>query len=240
MIEYMHIVKYCISTFVTILLVGFLIVVIYIMRSIIKIPKGLYTWITNICTFILFLFVSVSLILGLVYFSPREFMEEDLSKTKFYYNTRVDQQDIDLMIKMELSTELSMFISKYALYPVVVSQMVIYISLSSHLLWRWYSKGEFDTIVNKIIFIQRILGIFNHIGWVVDYGIRLYGPSSFSFISTENYCACWIIFYKALFYGSMGMYFSTAFIRFIYVEYPIEYHKRYGLLLFLQNHWLGE
>jgi energy-coupling factor transporter transmembrane protein EcfT len=102
MIEYMLIVKYCISTFVTILLVGFLIVVIYIMRSIIKIPKGPYTWITNICTFILFLFVSVSLILGLVYFSPRGSMEEDLSKTNFSSTTRIDQPDFDAMIKMEL------------------------------------------------------------------------------------------------------------------------------------------
>ena len=165
MIEYMYIVKYCIFTFVTILLFGFLIAMIYIIRSIIKIPKGPYTWITNICTFTLFLFMSVCLILGLVYFSPKE----GFSKTNSSSTAEINQPDLDSMMKMELSTEFSMFISKYAMYPVVVVEMVIYVSLSTHLLWMWYSNGEFDTIVNKLIFIQRIFGIFDTTGLVVDY-----------------------------------------------------------------------
>ena len=210
MVEYLHIVKYCVSSFFLILLFGFLITIIYIIRSVIKMPKGI-TWIVNICTFSLFLFLSLSLILGLVYLTPRELM---------------DDANMDSMIKLELSTELSIFISKYAMYPVVVIEVVIYVSLSSHLLWMWYSAGELGTIVNKIFFLQRILGIINTLGWVLDYGIRLYGPSSFSFISTENYCACWIIFYKSLFYLVNSLYFTIAFTRFLCVEYPMEYHNR--------------
>ena len=210
-IEPLHIIKYCVSTFLIILLICFLITMIYIMRSVIKIPNGCYTWITNICTIILFLFLFVCLILGLVYFSPSEFTEN---------------ADFDSTMREELSTEFSLFISRYAIYPILVVEMVIYVSLNSNLLWSWYMAGELDTIVNKIISMQRMLGIFSTFGWTVDYGTRLFGDPSFSWITTENYCACWIIFYKSIFYLAMGFYFSNAFIRFLCVEYPIEYHRR--------------
>ena len=211
MIENMNIVKYCISSFFITLLFGFLITMIYIIRSTIKVPKGIFTWITNLCVFTLFTFLSVCLILGLVSSSPREFTDID---------------DVDIMIKEELSSVFSLYISKYAMYPVVVVEMIIYVTLNTHLLWGWYTEAKLGTNVNKVIFTTRIVGIFNTLGWVVDYGIRLYGPPSFSFISADNYCACWIIYYKTLFYLTMALNFVNAFVRFLCVEYPIEYHNR--------------
>ena len=192
LMENLHIAKYSISSFLITLLFGFLITMIYIIRSTIKIPSGIFTWITNFSIFTLFTFLSVCLILVLVSFSPREF-------------TSIN--NVDTMIKEDLSSEFSLYISKYAMYPVVVVEMIFYVSLNTHLLWGWYNEGKLGTSVNKVIFIIRITAIFNTIGWVVDYGIRLYGPPSFSFISTENYCACWIIYYKALFYLVMALHF---------------------------------
>ena len=183
----------------------------YIIRSTIKIPSGFFTWITNFCIFTLFTFLSVCLVLGLVSSSQREF---------------TSIADVDIMMKEQLSTEFSLYISKYAMYPVVVVEMFLYVTLNTHLLWGWYKEGKLGTNVNKVIFSTRIIGMFNTLGWVVDYGIRLYGPPSFSFISTENYCACWIIYYKALFYLVMALNFVNAFVRFLCVEYPIEYHNR--------------
>ena len=209
-IQDMQIVEYFASSFFITLLVGFLITMIYIIRSIIKIPNGFITWVTNFCFFTLFIFLSVCLILGLVFSSSREFTGNN----------------IELLIKEELSGDFSLYISKHAMYPVVVVEMTIYVSLNIRLLWGWYTEAKLRTNVNKVIFSTRIIGILVILGWVVDYGIRLYGPPSFSFITTENYCACWIIFYKALFYLWMALNFVNAFIRFLCVEYPIEYHNR--------------
>ena len=202
---------YCASTFVTILLIGFLITVIYIIRSTIKIPKGPYTWISNMCTLTLFLCVALCLILGLVYLSPGDLLDEAITQKHS---------------AEEESSYLSTFISKYAMYPLLIVEMVTYVMMSSRLLWIWYSHKELNTIVNKLIFIQRIFGIIHCIGIIVDYGIRLYGPTSFSFISVDNYCGCWIMFYKSLFYATMGAYFAMAVIRLLCVAYPIEYHNR--------------
>ena len=205
----MQIVEYGASSFFITLLFGFLITMIYIIRWVIKIPNGFITWVTNLCFFTLFMLLSVCLILGLVFSSSREF----------------NGKDIDLPIKEELSADFSLYISKH-IFPVVVVEMTIYVTLNIRLLWGWYTESQLRTNVNKVIFGIRILGIFVTLGWVVDYGIRLYGPPAFSFISTENYCACWIIYYKAIFYLLMTFNFVNAFIRFLCVEFPIEYHNR--------------
>ena len=208
--ENMQIVEYFASSFFITLLVGFLITMIYIIRSVIKIPNGFVTWITNFCFFLLFAFLSVCLILGLVFTSSRDFTEKNL----------------EILIKEELRVEFSLYISRYAVYPVVVVEMTIYVTMNIHLLWGWYTEAKLRTNVNKVIFGTRIIGILMTLGWVVDYGIRLSGPPAFSFISMENYTACWIIFYKALFFLLMALNFINAFIRFLCVEYPIEYHNR--------------
>ena len=184
MTYYTNIVIYYGSTLVTIGIFSYLILAIYMIRSTIKVPAGPYTWISNLCSFTLFILITVCLIISLVSASTRD-LEED--------ETAVEDT-LDLDLKFELSSEMSDFISKNAMYPLLVVEVVIFVYLNSRLLWIWYSAGEFNTIVNKLIFILRFLGIINELGCVVDFGIRLYGPKPVPFMSTENYCACWIAF----------------------------------------------
>ena len=168
--------------------------------------------------------VTVCLIISLVSASTHDLPGDEPGQTAV-------GDTLDVESKFELSSEMSDFISKNAMYPLLVVEVVIFVYLNSRLLWMWYSAGEFNTNVNKLIFILRILGIIHEIGCVVDFGIRLYGPKPVPFMSSENYCACWIAFYKTIFYACMGCHFATAFIRVLCVAYPIEYHQRSDFLI---------
>ena len=213
MIEY----KYIVSTIVMIILFGFLITMIYILRSTIVIPKGPYTWITNLCTFVLFLLVIVCLFLGLAYNSPVDLRNGNIPEHESEYN---------LLKSLDLSSDLSTFVSKNAMFPLLVVEMMLYVSMNSRLLWIWFSTGEWDTIVNKFIIIQRTGGIIYMVGCVVDYGLRLYILESFTFLPAGTYCSCWIIFYKTLFYATSLSLFAAALVRLLCVEFPLEYHNR--------------
>ena len=67
-------------------------------------------------------------------------------------------------------------ISIYALFP------MLYVPMNIYLLWMWYRTRQWDTLVNKLIYIQRICGILYFIGCLVDYFFRLDGMT-FSFFS---------------------------------------------------------
>ena len=70
-------IDYIISTIGITSLSGFLIAMIYMIRSHITIPKGPYTWISNFCIFTLFLIVIIALFLGLAYTLPTGVTEDD-------------------------------------------------------------------------------------------------------------------------------------------------------------------
>ena len=194
MIEY----KYIMSTIMIIILCGFLITMIYFIRS--TIPKRPYTWISNLANFALFLIVIFCLILCLAYTPPTNMREEDIS---------LNILDTNLDLKSLYST----FISKYAMFPLLVVEMVIFVSMNSRLLWIWFSNGDWDTIVNKFIIINRICGVIYIIGCVVDYWLRLHGSETFTYMSDDRYCSCWINFYKTLFYTCSTSSFSAAVSR---------------------------
>ena len=211
--------KYILSTIGITILIGILMIMIYIIRS--TIPKGPYTWISNLCNFTLFLIAILCLFFGLVHSSPSD-LRDGANPPKAL--------DFISDMKLELRSVFSDYISKYAMFPLLVVEMIIVVSLNGYLLWIWFSTGQVDTIVNKFIFIQRFAIISYIIGCVIDYWLRLYGLESFTFMSADTYCSCWIIFYKTIFYGCSMSLFSAAVIRFICVEYPIEYHIKLGFI----------
>ena len=86
-------------------------------------------------------------------------------------------------------------------------------------------------------FLQRIWGILYMVGSPIDFWIRLYGPTTFTHIvwkmEMENYCPCWMIIYKSMFYASMTCQVTVAVIRYTCVVYPIENHSRSAENVFL-------
>ena len=216
--------EYIISTVGTTLLSGSLIAMIYLIRSHMTIPKGPYTWISNFCIFTLFLVIILALFLGIVYSSPLGINSQ-----------HEDAQGMEtLEMKEEFSYLLSTFVSKYAMFPLLVAEVIIHVLLNIRLLWIWYSSGEWDTIVNKFLFLQRIYIIIYMLGCPVDFWLRLYGHNTFTYISMENYCSCWMIFYKSIFYAFMTSQLIIAMIRFTCVKYSIEYHNRFAVRYFCQ------
>ena len=195
---------------------GFLIVMFYLIRSNSSIPKGPYTWISNFCIFLLFLIFIFVLFVGLAYSTPTD--SDDNSVPSLHMHYLEDKEDRNSLV--------SLFLSKYILLPIILVEVTIYVSLNSRLLWTWYFTGEWNTIVNKFLFLQRIWGIIYMVGCPVDFGLRLFGDMTFTLISMENYCTCWMIFYKALFYTIMTSQFAVAVNRFVCVAYPIQYHTK--------------
>ena len=121
--------EYIISTIGITSLSGFLIVMIYRIRSHITIPKGPYTWISNFCIFTLFLIVIIALFLGLAYTSPTDVIYDDEQ------NFELGKKPVEY--EEELSILLSTFISKNAMFPILVVKVVIYVCLNVRLVWIW-------------------------------------------------------------------------------------------------------
>jgi hypothetical protein len=115
-----------------------IIVMTYTTRSHITIPKGPYTWITNFC-----IFTSISWSL---YTSATNDMDDDEQ------NYEVDKKPFEYA--EELSRLLSIFISKNAMFPMLLVKVVFYVRLNIRLVWILYSTGEWDIIVNKFTFLQ--------------------------------------------------------------------------------------
>ena len=173
--------------------------------------------------------VILAIFLGLAYTSPMDVNEDD--------DQNFEQGMNPIEYKEELSSLLSIFVSKYAMFPILVVEVAIYVYLNVRLIWIWYSTGEWDTIANKFTFLQRIWGILYMVGSPIDFWIRLYGHTTFTHIvwkmEMENYCLCWMIIYKSMFYASMTYQMTVAVIRYTCVVYPIEYHSRSAENVFL-------
>ena len=121
---------------------------------------------------------------------------------------------------------ISSLISIYALFPMLLLETMLYVPMNIYLLWMWYRTGQWDTLVNKLICIQRICGILYSVGCLVDFFFRLDGMT-FSFFSPANSCSCWMIYYKFLIFIYQTSQLAMAILRFICVKYPIDYHIRY-------------
>ena len=213
-------IEYILSSVVTAILSGLLIAMIYMIRSHITIPKGPYTGISNFCIFSLFMIIILAFFLGLAYISPTALNEEENQEVAEVMRMETPE------IEEQLSALLSSYMNKYAMFPLLVVETTIYVALNTLLLYIWYSTGEWDTIVNRFLCLQRIWAMIYLTGCPVDFGLRLFGEITFTFISMENYCACWMMFYKSMFYASMTSQLIIAVIRLICVKYSIEYHNR--------------
>ena len=210
--------EYIASSVATTALPGVLIFMIYLIRSHIPIPKGPYTWISNFCIFTLFLMIILVLFLGLAYISPIGINDDE--------NHEDDKEWNDHDIKEESVKLLSSFVSKFAMFPLLTCEVIIYVVLNLRLLYIWYCTGMWGTIVNRFLCLQRIWGIIYIIGCPLDFWIRLYGTNTYTFTTMENYCSLWMIFYKFMFYSILTSQFIIAVIRLICVKYSIEYHNR--------------
>ena len=102
----------------------------------------------------------------------------------------------------------------------------LYVSMNIYLLWMWHKTGQLDTLVNKLVCIQRVCGILYSVGCLVDYFFRL-DETKISFYFPANICSCWMMYYKFLINLFHTSQLAMALVRFICIKYPIEYHNRY-------------
>ena len=203
--------KYLLSLFLLIVLSAILIGMIFFIRP--HIPKGPYTWISNLYSFILFFKATVCICFVLVHISPVEREDEEtLPMTK--------------LIKQELSHVFSATISKFVMFPLLVVETMAVVYMNVYLLWVWYQTGKWNTIVNKFIIMQRMCIISINTSLVIDYSIRLFGPQILIPISSATYSLCWLFCYQSLMYASICACLSAAVVRFLCVKYPLQYHNR--------------
>ena len=66
-------------------------------------------------------------------------------------------------------------ISNYAMFPLLVLATLALVPLNIYLIWEWVSKGQYDTIVNKLICIQRVFWTIYYLGVLVDFYLILQG-----------------------------------------------------------------
>ena len=116
-------------------------------------------------------------------------------------------------------------IIKYAMYPVLLLETLLFTPFNIYLLWMWISMGQWDTIVNKMIIIQTFCGVFITLGKLGDFSVRLVGLEP-SFMLPSTYCSCWLVFYKFLANIYQTSHLSMAIVRWICVKYPLEFHAR--------------
>ena len=111
------------------------------------------------------------------------------------------------------------------MYPILLLETSIYVPMNAYLLWTWFSKGQCNTIVNKLISIQTLCGILLTLGRVVDYYFRLYGAQP-STMTPSAYCFCWLVYYRLLVYIFQTSHLSMAVIRWLCVKFPLQFHQR--------------
>ena len=116
-------------------------------------------------------------------------------------------------------------ISNYAMFPLLVLATLALVPLNIYLIWEWVSRGQYDTIVNKLICIQRAFWTFYYLGVVVDFYLRLQGFRP-AFLTESNYCSFWLVYYNIFLYLLQTTNLTIALVRFTCVKYPIAYHTR--------------
>ena len=203
--------KYILSVLTITVLTSILILIIYGIRA--HIPKGPYTWMSNLYSCILFLIATVFIFIAISNFSTKEVSEEE-------------SVHLTEVMRQELSFEFSMIISKFAMFPLLVVEMLLVVYLNLYLIWIWYRTGQWDTVVNKFIIMQRMAIISIMIALVMDYSIRLFRPQTLLFMSKASYCFCVIFLYQALTYASICACLAAAVVRLFCVKYPLEFHNR--------------
>ena len=208
-----YLLQYACLILVVIILAVLLIIMIYKIRSLMALTRGPYSWISNFCIYTLFMVIILSVFLGLASFTLNYHDEV----------TNPTEGDKESGLRRDPTSE---FISKFCVFPIVVIQAFIYICLNINLVWMWYTSGELNTIINKFIFLQRFWGIIYNIGSVLDFQFRLFGTGYVAFMSQEDFCASWMIFYKFLFYAIMSAQFAVSLVRYACIAYPIDYHNR--------------
>jgi hypothetical protein len=203
--------KYLLSVFIIAILIAILIYMIYFIRA--HIPKGPYTWISNLYSFILFFIATVCICLVLVHISPVE---------------REDEETLQMtnLMQQELSHVFSVTISKFVMFPLLVLEAMAVVCMNVYLLWVWYQTGKWNTVVNKFIIMQRIVIMSVQIATVIDYSIRLFTPQILISYSSANYCLGWLFIYQSFVYASICACLSAAVVRFLCVKFPLEYHNR--------------
>ena len=115
------------------------------------------------------------------------------------------------------------------MFPLLVMETLLYVPMNLYLLWTWIAREKRDTLVDKLICLQRVCGIVYCTGSFVDYYFRLTGVHLTS-MSLATYCSCWMVFYKILIYTFQTSHLCMALVRFLCVKYPLQYHTRQRLL----------
>ena len=207
-----------ISTLLIFFICSFLILMVYKIRSI---AKGTPSWIINFSVFTIYVVVLICLVFKIAQSFP---LVE--GKYAVFISCFQDLYSLSLgLSSYEYSLLMSNFISKYVLYPLLLLETLLYVLMSLYLLWTWYSTGQWDTIVNKLISIQALCGIIITLGRVVDYFFRLYGLQP-SFMLPTTYCSCWLVFYKFFIYIFQTSHLSMAVVRWVCVKFPLDFHAR--------------
>ena len=98
------------------------------------------------------------------------------------------------LIKQKLRHVFSSTISKFVMFSLLLVETMVVVYLNVYLLWVWYETGQWNTIVNKFIIMQRIVIISINVSLVIDYSIRLFTPQILVPISSDVYCLCWLFF----------------------------------------------
>ena len=103
---------------------------------------------------------------------------------------------------------------------------MLYVPMNMYLLWMWFSTGQWDTIVNKLISIQTLCGILFTIGRTLDCFLRQNSLTP-AFLDPDTYCVCWLVINFFIIYMFQTSHFSMAMVRWVCVKYPMEFHTRY-------------
>ena len=208
--------KYILSILIVLILSSILISMIYCIRA--YVPSGPYTWMSNLSSLVLFLISSCCIFFAI----PHSYLEVLWEKKSLSINT---------VMRQELSHEFSMMTSKYIMYPLLVLEMFVIASLNGYLIMTWYQTGQWKTIVNKFIIMQRIVIICVPLSIVCDYTARLFVPQVVSSLPQDTYTLCWIFLYQGLIYLCVSSSTAAAIVRLGCVKYSLQFHNRQGFAL---------
>ena len=111
------------------------------------------------------------------------------------------------------------------MFPILLVETVLYVPMNMYLLWKWFSNGRWDTIVNKLISIQTLCGILFTLGRTFDCFLRQNSLTP-SFLEQETYCVCWLVFNFFMIYMFQTSHFFMAMVRWVCIKYPLDFHVR--------------
>ena len=116
---------------------------------------------------------------------------------------------------------------RYTMFPILLVETMVYLPMNGYLIWLWFTTGQWDSIVNKLITIQTLSGIMLTIGRLVDFYLRLHAWHP-SVMKPSTYCGCWLVFYRFLTFIFQSSHLSMALVRWNCVRHPLTFHIRYA------------